>query len=67
MPDTPDKTTATEGNSTTEAKAAPAAPAKAPDVVRFTNVTKKFGVGAEMQTAVQDVTFTVEDLPNVGE
>ena len=51
----------------------PAAPAK-PDasasrlpVVEFKNVTKTFGQGAEAKTAIQDVTFQVEDLPNAGE
>lgn len=38
-----------------------------PEVVRFTNVTKKFGVGNDSNVALQDVTFTVHDLPNTGE
>ena len=38
-----------------------------PEVVRFTNVTKKFGLGNDSNVALQDVTFTVHDLPNTGE
>jgi len=41
--------------------------AKVPDVVTFKGVTKIFGEGARAKTAIQDVSFTVEDLPNVGE
>jgi ABC-type nitrate/sulfonate/bicarbonate transport system ATPase subunit len=40
-----------------------AEPKGLPIVVQFTNVTKRFGD----QVALQDVTFTVEDLPNTGE
>jgi NitT/TauT family transport system ATP-binding protein len=39
----------------------------APDVVTFKNVTKSFGHGLQAKVALQDVTFTVEDLPNIGE
>ncbi|HET8538483.1 MAG TPA: ABC transporter ATP-binding protein [Anaeromyxobacter sp.] len=46
--------------------ASPAAPER-PPVVRFRNVTKRFGEGAKAFTAVQDVTFTVEDHPGRGE
>src|ERR1044071_9592533 len=45
-------------------------PAKAailPELVVFRNVTKRFGEGPGAKTAIQDVSFTVEDLPNVGE
>jgi NitT/TauT family transport system ATP-binding protein len=38
-----------------------------PDVVTFKNVTKKFGSGAAQKVAIQNVSFTVEDLPNIGE
>lgn len=38
-----------------------------PEVVRFTNVTKKFGEGKAAQVAVQDVNFVVHDLPGTGE
>src|SRR4051812_41415749 len=53
-----------------KAKAAPEtskAPAARPDVVTFRNVTKKFGIGASQKVAIQNVSFTVEDLPNIGE
>lgn len=38
-----------------------------PEVVRFTNVTKRFGDGPEEKVAIQDVSFVVEDIPNKGE
>ncbi len=38
-----------------------------PDVVAFKNVTKVFGQGPEAKVAIQDVSFTVEDLPDIGE
>lgn len=38
-----------------------------PELVTFNNVTKQFYRGGELQTAVQDVTFTVHDLPGKGE
>ena len=39
-----------------------------PHVVEFKGVTKIFGVGQPKPfTAIEDVTFTVEDLPDVGE
>src|SRR5262249_899725 len=43
------------------------APAPRPDVVVFKKVTKCFGVGPGAKIAIQDVSFTVEDAPNVGE
>jgi NitT/TauT family transport system ATP-binding protein len=46
---------------------APAAPASPPDVVVFNKVTKRFGEGHEAKVAIQDVSFVVEDAPNVGE
>jgi NitT/TauT family transport system ATP-binding protein len=42
-------------------------PPALPELVVFKNVTKKFGEGPDAKVAIQDVTFTVEDLPNVGE
>jgi NitT/TauT family transport system ATP-binding protein len=43
-------------------------PTKArPDVVVFKNVTKSFGHGAESKIAIQDVSFVVEDAPDIGE
>ena len=39
-----------------------------PHVVEFRNVTKTYNVGnADQFTAIRDVTFVVEDLPNKGE
>jgi NitT/TauT family transport system ATP-binding protein len=38
-----------------------------PDVVAFKNVTKIFGQGPEAKVAIQDVSFVVEDLPDLGE
>ena len=38
-----------------------------PDVVVFKNVTKVFGHGPDAKVAIQDVSFVVEDLPNIGE
>ena len=40
---------------------------KLPELVCFENVTKKFGEGPEAKVAIQDVSFQVEDLPNIGE
>jgi NitT/TauT family transport system ATP-binding protein len=45
----------------------PAAPAKSPEVVRFSKVTKSFGEGQNVKVAIQDVSFVVHDLPNMGE
>jgi ABC-type nitrate/sulfonate/bicarbonate transport system ATPase subunit len=49
--------------------APPAGPvsAKTPDVVVFKNVSKSFGHGPETKVAIQDVSFVVENAPNVGE
>src|SRR4029079_17234010 len=38
-----------------------------PDVVVFKNVTKTFGNGPNAKPAIEDVSFVVEDLPNIGE
>jgi NitT/TauT family transport system ATP-binding protein len=37
------------------------------DVVTFKNVSKTFGSGHEAKLALQDINFTIEDLPHVGE
>jgi len=37
------------------------------DVVTFKNVSKSFGNGAEAKLALQDISFTIEDLPYAGE
>lgn len=38
-----------------------------PDVVTFKNVTKSFGTGPAARVAIQDISFVIEDLPNIGE
>ncbi|MCX6928300.1 MAG: ATP-binding cassette domain-containing protein, partial [Verrucomicrobia bacterium] len=38
-----------------------------PDVVTFKKVSKSFGSGAAAKLALQDISFTIEDLPHVGE
>src|ERR1035438_2094774 len=45
----------------------PPLPAPPPDVVTFKKVCKNFGNGSEAKLALQDISFTIEDLPNVGE
>jgi ABC-type nitrate/sulfonate/bicarbonate transport system ATPase subunit len=52
-----------------DAQPPPAGPgdAKLPELVRFARVTKSFGTGPEARVAIQDVSFVVHDLPNVGE
>lgn len=46
---------------------APKTPPARPDVVVFKNVTKSFGAGAEAKVAIKDVSFVVEDAPDIGE
>src|ERR1041385_4504594 len=46
---------------------AKAAEAERPHVVVFKDVTKSFGVGAAARVAIQDISFVIEDLPNIGE
>lgn len=43
------------------------ASARPVDVVTFRHVTKTFGSGPGARVAIQDVSFTVEDVPNAGE
>jgi len=38
-----------------------------PELVRFDKVTKSFGHGPDARVAIQDVSFVIHDLPNVGE
>src|SRR6266404_1890220 len=45
----------------------PGASTSRPDVVVFKNVSKHFGAGPEAKVAIQDVSFTVEDAPDIGE
>jgi len=51
-----------------ELKDAPAPPPEAPKVVDFRGVTKTYDVGGPREfTAIRDVTFAVENIPQVGE
>jgi NitT/TauT family transport system ATP-binding protein len=43
------------------------ATASLPELVIFRNVTKSFGNGAGARVALQDVSFVIHDLPDVGE
>src|SRR6266850_1629230 len=43
------------------------APAARPDVVIFKNVSKTFGVGPNAKPAIENISFVVEDLPDIGE
>ncbi len=64
---TPSHAPASAGSPTPSAPAAePKAPVR-PDVVVFKNVTKSFGEGPNAKVAIQDITFTIEDLPDAGE
>lgn len=45
----------------------PLTPATRPDVVVFKNVTKSFGPGPSPKIAIKDVSFTIEDAPDIGE
>ncbi len=38
-----------------------------PDVVTFKNVSKSFGNGSEAKLALDNISFSIEDLPNAGE
>ena len=51
----------------TAAPQEPPAPVSPPDVVVFNKVTKRFGHGPEARVAIENVSFVVEDAPNVGE
>ena len=50
-----------------KAASAAASATRVPDVVTFKSVTKKFGPAHAPKVAIQDVSFVVEDAPNVGE
>src|SRR3954465_12072427 len=52
---------------TPEPSATSAGPTELPELVSFQNVTKIFGQGPDAKVAMQDVSFVVHDLPNVGE
>ena len=53
------------------ASSAPKEPGKTagtrPDVVVFKNVTKTFGPAHQAKVAIQDISFVVEDAPDIGE
>ena len=49
------------------AQAAEAKPAERPHVVVFKNVCKSFGNGQDAKLALHNISFVVEDLPNIGE
>jgi len=46
---------------------APSSATATPDAVVFKNVTKSFGPPHAPKVAIQDISFVVEDAPNVGE
>src|SRR5208337_3871915 len=46
---------------------APVPPAERPDVVVFNHVCKQFGHGPETKVALKDLSFIVEDAPDIGE
>jgi NitT/TauT family transport system ATP-binding protein len=56
-----------EGQQAARAAASREAAAPAPPVVEFRGVTKTFGKGPKAFTAIQDVSFAVEDRPGHGE
>src|SRR5499427_3100294 len=58
------KSTEKSGAETPEKKEAPVT---RPDVVTFKNVSKSFGSGPNAKPAIEDISFVVEDLPDIGE
>lgn len=54
-------------HSSTAAPATDSKPAERPHVVVFKNVCKSFGNGQDAKVALHDLSFVVEDLPNIGE
>jgi NitT/TauT family transport system ATP-binding protein len=58
---------ATSPAESTTPGAAAKTPAALPQLVLFNKVTKTFGQTPDVKIAIQDVTFTVEDLPDKGE
>lgn len=63
-PDTAGGLLSEKGSTTATASHAKAA---RPDVVVFKNVSKSFGEGPDARLALSDVSFVVEDLPDIGE
>src|SRR5438874_89101 len=74
MSDEKQKTISTASEASMAAKEKPASPAaetkgaaERPHVVVFDKVTKRFGEGPAARVAIENVSFTIEDLPNIGE
>jgi len=63
----PSPTPAVPAASAAPHPSAPAIAGPLPELVVFRHVSKSFGEGTEAKIALQDVSFVVEDLPNVGE
>jgi NitT/TauT family transport system ATP-binding protein len=63
------KEAATQPSSSSQpgGKSTEAQPSDRPDVVVFKNVTKSFGAGPAARVAIQDISFVIEDLPDIGE
>jgi NitT/TauT family transport system ATP-binding protein len=61
-----EQTLPTKSEGATEKSANGTATAR-PDVVAFKNVTKSFRDGATSKVAIEDISFVVEDAPNIGE
>src|SRR6516165_4369039 len=66
MAEAESKTTGPKSEGQTPEKPAPVQTG-APDVVVFKSVTKSFGPPHASKVAIQDVSFVVEDAPNIGE
>src|SRR5690242_11155073 len=63
----PDGAAAASPQSSANQTPSTSATAGRPDVVAFKNVSKSFGPPHAPKVAIQDVSFVVEDAPNVGE
>ena len=66
-PSPPDAPAATPAPAPAPPAAAPSPLAARPPIVEFRNVTKRYGDGAFAFTAIEDITFKVDDLPGHGE
>ncbi len=65
--DEPAQTAAAEKRATAEHPGKSSPPAERPDVVVFKNVSKTFGIGPNARPAIENISFVVEDLPDIGE
>jgi len=63
----PEKAGAASPSTEAKPSAGGKAPVTRPDVVVFKSVTKRFGQGPAAKVAIQDVSFCVEDAPDIGE